>query len=223
MALNETSSEDRAAQREALSKHGLGDFADWLTESGAAADVAAGLESINRPRPTAQPSHRFDLGAFYDRIGLAREDAAALQRLLDADARRHAGGAPTERGLETDLFRLESLLATLDIDLSLDDLREPPRETVSARCGADDAAACPEGACAVDGPVAAAGRRLEEALETIEAAPDAPERMIATLSGGRMALILDTGMTQRLRAAAAEQAARPEALIAASLDEALPA
>lgn len=217
----ENAADDGAQERRrTLADKGLGDFADLVAETYGQQDIDAALDAFEHRHPSAGAAaegHSFDLGAYYDRIGLAREEAASLSRLLEADARKRAGGAATERGLDADLFRLESLLATLDIDLELDDLRQEAGARISSSCVSDR---CPQDACAVDAAIEAAGHRLRDALASMESAAEAPERVIAVAEGGRMALVLDKALTHQLRAAAAAEAVRPEAYLAARLNEA---
>lgn len=222
--MDEMKSGDRLERRRILEERGLGDFAALLVENYDEAALDDAVRDADAPRAPRQAKRDFDLGAFYDRIGVAREEAASLQRILDADARRHEGGAATERGLDTDLFRLESLLATLDIDLKLEEIRE--RRPDAPRKGAAALRASKEGlpgqgGCRTENPVETAGRRLDEALAAMEEAAEAPERAVVAEGGGRMAVILDKALTHQLRLAAASEGARPEAYLSARLRQTL--
>lgn len=145
-------------------------FSAFIAEESVA---PAGDEDETAERPRLEEAGGFDLGAFYDRIGLARDDTAALSRIM---ARDDAKRAATQNATD-DLTRIEGLLEALEIDLAADGPAKVDHDATLE--DAPSAEACDDAVAAtpVDGAVSA-------------------------LSDGRMTLVLDPALTRALLAAA---------------------
>lgn len=139
------------------------------------------VERPARPRPQNESRGVFDLGEFYDRIGLAREEAAALTRMLAND------DSPTARprSAAEQMQRLDGFLAELDIDIAEQAALEPidPAEEARLRC-------------------AEASQRLAGLVEAFSYDETTPEQTLCGASGERLALLLDADLSEELALAA---------------------
>lgn len=164
-----------------------------------AAEAEERKERPVRPRPEGAAG--FDLGAYYDRIGLAQENAAALDRVLAHDGA--LDGAP--RSDRADLDRLERLLAELDIKLP-----EGSPEQGGAETAGPDAGETPD------------ARRLREALEKLGSERAFADGPICAMAGERLALVLDKTLTRQLGAASSKAGETPGAYALGLLAKAAP-